>query len=94
MAEHAKGIGRRRLLKGAAAAAGGATVLGGAGAVIAAPGKAAEAAGTAFGPTTVTADQHQYADLVRGVNQRFVGSPESVRVVGATGQVADVVKEA
>lgn len=49
---------------------------------------------TELGPVTVTPDDLRYADLVRGINHRFVGQPEYVRVVGSTQQVVQAVDEA
>ncbi|MGH8793521.1 MAG: FAD-binding oxidoreductase, partial [Stackebrandtia sp.] len=44
---------------------------------------------------TVTPDDNRYVHLTsRGVNPRFRGSPEYVRVVGSTEQVVDTVSEA
>ncbi|MBB5158001.1 FAD-binding oxidoreductase [Saccharopolyspora phatthalungensis] len=60
-----------------------------------------EAAGTfagvgnpAFGPVTVTPAQQQYPDLVRGLNQRYIGHPEEVRLVDSTEQVVRAVQDA
>ncbi|MEJ2855059.1 MULTISPECIES: FAD-dependent oxidoreductase [unclassified Saccharothrix] len=51
--------------------------------------------GASFGPVTITPGDQQYADLVRReLNQRFIGSPEAVRLVGHASQVAPVVQEA
>jgi FAD binding domain/Berberine and berberine like len=46
------------------------------------------------GPVTVVPDEPRYADLVWGANQRWVGSPDSVRLAGSTGQVVGCVQEA
>ncbi|MEV4435802.1 FAD-binding oxidoreductase [Streptomyces sp. NPDC049585] len=46
------------------------------------------------GAVTVTPGDARYADLIRGYNQRWVFSPESVRVVHTRRQVEDVVREA
>ncbi|WP_110943897.1 FAD-binding oxidoreductase [Streptomyces niger] len=46
------------------------------------------------GPVTVMAHDQQYADLVSGVNERYVGRPETVQVVTTPGQVAPVVRQA
>ncbi len=42
----------------------------------------------------VTANDPQYADCVRGLNTRYIGTPESVRIVNCTDQVVQVVQEA
>lgn len=42
----------------------------------------------------VTPDDARYAELVVGYNQRWVGSPESIRLAASTEQVVDVVREA
>jgi hypothetical protein len=38
--------------------------------------------GPPFPGSTVTSSDPRYATLVRGFNRRWVGSPQSVRVVG------------
>ncbi|MBW4717530.1 FAD-binding oxidoreductase [Saccharothrix obliqua] len=43
---------------------------------------------------TVTPADRQYGDLVRGVNQRFVGRPDTVHLVDSTEQVPRVVQSA
>ncbi|MGM1063962.1 FAD-binding oxidoreductase [Saccharothrix sp. Mg75] len=77
---------RRRLLLGGAAT-GAALAAGG----IALPGTAA--ARTPSGPR-VGRDAPQYADLVRGVNQRWVGNPAEVWVARSTDDVVDAVAAA
>ncbi|AJT63787.3 FAD-binding oxidoreductase [Streptomyces chattanoogensis] len=47
-----------------------------------------------FSATTIAAADPRYGDLVRGMNQRWVGRPESVRMVDSTQQVQAVVQEA
>ncbi len=47
-----------------------------------------------FGPVTVTSRDSRYPDLVRGLNQRWVGKPEAVHLVSTTAQVVDVVAQA
>ena len=42
----------------------------------------------------VTPNDPQYADCVRGRNERHIGTPESVRIVNSTEQVVEVVQEA
>lgn len=46
-----------------------------------------------FGPVTVTGDDLRYESLLGGHNYRFVGSPESIRLVGSTEQVVTAVQE-
>jgi FAD/FMN-containing dehydrogenase len=47
------------------------------------------------GPHTVEPGDPRYADLVRrGVNKRFAGAPDHVRLVGSTEDVVDAVAEA
>lgn len=48
----------------------------------------------ALGATTVRPGDPQYADLISGYNQRFIGRPEYVRVVGSASQVVQAVNEA
>jgi hypothetical protein len=81
-------LSRRRLLTGTAGAVGAAAVLPGV-AAAAPPGPA-----PAFGPVRVGPDDPRYPDLIHGVDQRWVGRPESVRVVAATEHVVAVVQEA
>ncbi|AVT38614.1 FAD-binding oxidoreductase [Plantactinospora sp. BB1] len=45
-------------------------------------------------PVVVTAADARYGELVRGVNARYVGSPEAVYLVNSTTQVAEVVQAA
>jgi FAD/FMN-containing dehydrogenase len=74
---------RRTFLAGASAAAG----------VVALPSRAA--GGTAEpGATTVTPADPRYPDLVRGLNQRWVGSPARVHLVTSTDDVVDAVGRA
>ncbi|MEV0790870.1 FAD-binding protein [Kribbella sp. NPDC050459] len=54
----------------------------------------ASAAGAEFGPVSVRPDDPRYADLVRRGNNRFVGRPDEVRVVGSTEQVVAAVRDA
>ncbi|WP_344291891.1 FAD-binding oxidoreductase, partial [Streptomyces synnematoformans] len=60
----------------------------------AAGGGPAHGPGAAFRATTVTPGHPRYPDLVRGMNQRWAGRPESVRVVDSPAQVLAVVQEA
>ncbi|MCJ0871909.1 FAD-binding oxidoreductase [Streptomyces sp. AP-93] len=87
-------VTRRRFVAGTAAGAGAVALGTGAGLLAAQPAKAAEAAEAVFGPVTVGPSDVRYPDLVRGTNQRFVGSPDSVRVVGTTAQVVAAVQGA
>lgn len=85
------GITRRGLL-GSTAWLGGAVALGGAAPLVA---TAPAAAGTAeFPPMTVRPGDARYPDLVIGNNLRFVGQPESVRMVSSTRQVVRALQEA
>ncbi|MBB0243081.1 FAD-binding protein [Streptomyces alkaliphilus] len=94
---------RRRLLGGAAATVGASAVVSaGAGNALAA-GVGSPTDGTArpwpsptpeLRATEITPSDPRYQDLVRGMNQRWVGRPESVRVVGSPAQVVGVVREA
>lgn len=81
-------LSRRRLLTSTAGAVGAAAMVPGVSS--ATPTEPAPA----FGPVRVEPDDPRYPDLVRGVDQRWVGHPESVRVVAATDQVVAVVQEA
>ncbi|MCP2170203.1 FAD-dependent oxidoreductase [Goodfellowiella coeruleoviolacea] len=45
-------------------------------------------------PITVTPGDNRYGDLVRGINDRFVGRPELVRVARSTAEVVQAVQEA
>ena len=47
-----------------------------------------------FGAVAVHPEDARYEELVVGVNKRWVASPESVRLVGSTEQVLQVVQEA
>jgi FAD/FMN-containing dehydrogenase len=47
-----------------------------------------------FGAVTVRPGDARYADLVTGVNQRWVAKPEYIRLVSTTRQVVDAVQEA
>lgn len=87
-------ISRRRLLAGSAGAAGAAVAVSVAGCGGTAAAAEGTTAGSVPGPVTVTPDDPRYPDLVRGVDQRWAGTPESVRVVFTAQQVVDVVQEA
>jgi hypothetical protein len=47
-----------------------------------------------FGPYTVTAEDVRYGDLIVGGNQRFVGTPDYVTVVGTPQQAARAIQRA
>ncbi|MGX1549176.1 FAD-binding oxidoreductase [Streptomyces adustus] len=86
------GIGRRRFFT-TAAALGGTAAVGG---VLAGQATAAvqdTATGTS-GLVTVTPSDAQYGEFVHGMNNRYVGNPEAVQVVGDVSQVAGVVQAA
>ncbi|WP_424187690.1 FAD-binding oxidoreductase [Actinokineospora sp. G85] len=80
---------RRRLLLGGAAAGIAATGLG---AAVSAP--AAADPGRARPPIKVGPGSPQYADLVRGVNERWVGDPGVVHVARSTANVVAAVDAA
>lgn len=62
---------------------------------IATPADTADEAGNpAFGPVAVTPADQQYEDLISGMNQRFIGKPESVQLVDSTRQVVRIVQRA
>ncbi|MFI1890348.1 FAD-dependent oxidoreductase [Streptomyces jumonjinensis] len=48
----------------------------------------------ALGPATIAADDPRYTSMVRGMNHRFTGRPDYVRVVSTTEQVRAAVGEA
>ena len=91
MAQDRDGIRRRNLLTGGAAA-GGAALLTGAG--LPTPALAADGAAAAEPITVVTPADKRYQDLVRGWNQRWVASPDSVVLAENTAQVVQVVRKA
>jgi len=43
---------------------------------------------------SVTPDDQQYPDCIRGMNQRYIGNPEKVQIVNSTKQVVQAVQEA
>nr|CTQ90909.1 FIG00553873: hypothetical protein [Kibdelosporangium sp. MJ126-NF4] len=51
-------------------------------------------AGVSLPAATVRPGDGRYVDLVRGTNPRWIGTPESVRVVNSTAQVVAAVQEA
>ncbi|MFF4739882.1 FAD-binding oxidoreductase [Streptomyces sp. NPDC001262] len=84
-------MGRRSLLTGGAAMTVGAALT----ATSTVPAQAAPPQGiTTPAAVTVKPDDPRYADLIRGINQRWVGKPEYVRLVTTTGQVVSAVQEA
>jgi FAD/FMN-containing dehydrogenase len=96
MAHGRDGWGRRRFLKGAAAAVGGAAIaqatkVPAAAAATAVPG---EQRSDGFGTVVVTPRDQQYGELVHGVNQRYVGTPEAVYLVDSVDEVPHVLREA
>lgn len=84
------GISRRKFLVTTAAAG---TAVSGVSTAAASAAEAGQGA-AASGPFDVTAADQQYTDLVRGFNQRWVGKPDYVRLVGAPGQVVTAVQGA
>lgn len=92
MGQGSGGMRRRNFLAGGAAA-GGAALLTGTG--LSAPASAAGAVAEATEPlTAVTPADKRYKDLVRGWNQRWVASPETVYLAETTTQVQQVVQKA
>jgi FAD binding domain/Berberine and berberine like len=81
-------VGRRRFLAGAGAA----VAVSATGALAGTAVAAQDAVG--LPATTVRPDDSRYIDMVRGTNQRWVGTPEAVRVVNSTEQVLAAVQEA
>lgn len=96
------GYARRRFLAGTAAVGATAAVIGTVGTLPGAPPAtatgAAEGAGEAvvpaFGPITVKPSDRRYPDLVWGANRRWVGTPDSVRLVTTADHVVAAVQEA
>ncbi|PPS71542.1 MULTISPECIES: FAD-binding oxidoreductase [Streptomyces] len=79
---------RRRALLSTAGAAAGAGLL---------PGPAAaarEAAAAGPGPVSVKPDDARYADLISGLNQRWVAAPERIVLPTTTRQVVELVQDA
>ncbi len=91
-------VSRRSFLRRTATVSGSAALLasGPAQLALASDHGAAHQAATSsvFGPATVTPDDGRYPDLVWGTNQRWVGTPDYVRVVGSADQVRQAVQEA
>lgn len=87
------GVKRRSLLGGAVAVCG-AAMAGGSMAAVPTADATAEMC-SPLGAVTVVPGDPRYRDLTtRGFNGRFIGRPESVRVVGSAEQVVEVVDEA
>lgn len=83
-------ISRRRAMLGAT------SVVGFAAAGLPRQGRAAAEpdGGPAFGPVTVGPSDPRYLVLNNGMNQRWIGRPDYVRMVGSTAQVVAAVNEA
>ncbi|MGB3439318.1 MAG: FAD-binding protein [Actinophytocola sp.] len=79
-------VGRRALLAAGSAIAGAMTVRGG--------GVAHAAGPTGPPPVVITPRDPRYPDLVRGLNQRWVGTPDAVCVASSTEQVVAAVDAA
>lgn len=88
------GISRRGLLSGAAVAAGVATVQAAAPAAASAATDPAQRCGPVTDAVTVYPGDPRYQELTVGYNQRWVGSPDYVRLVSSTAQVVRAVQEA
>lgn len=84
-------ISRRGALASMGAATLGLAVTRPAAASAAAAGPTAE---PVFGPVTVGPSDPRYVTLNNGLNQRWIGSPDYVRLVGSAEQVAEAVEEA
>jgi hypothetical protein len=91
-------VSRRSLFKRSAAIGGASLLLGGGAQLVAE--KSAQAATTAptgappFGATTVLPSNPRYTQLVTAFNNRWVGSPQSVQLVGTTYDVQNAVQTA
>ncbi|MFB6891658.1 FAD-binding oxidoreductase [Kitasatospora sp. NPDC056327] len=83
----------RRGFVGAAALIGAATATGTAGVTPAAAADEAPAAAAEAG-TAVRPGSPQYADLTRGINQRWIGTPDWIALPRSTDQVVSVVQQA
>ncbi|CAM5484469.1 FAD-binding oxidoreductase [Streptomyces abikoensis] len=86
----------RRQVVAAAAAAGAGAVLAGPARAYGSAGPGAGSGGGAgvFGPLTVRPSDRRYADLARGANRRWTGTPDAVRLAGSADQVLAAVQEA
>ncbi|GGY12526.1 FAD-binding oxidoreductase [Streptomyces minutiscleroticus] len=86
---------RRVFLTGAAAAAGGVIAASAAGLSTAGTAEAAvPVRRSAPGAVTVGPSDRRYADLRRGTNQRWVGSPERIHLATSTAEVVAAVQQA
>ncbi|MEU6159113.1 FAD-dependent oxidoreductase [Streptomyces sp. NPDC047130] len=93
------GVHRRAFLSGTAAAGGAlAVTAAGLGPAVATPtgrgSAAAPAPAQAPAPVTVRPPDRRYADLRRGTNQRWVGSPDRIVLATSTADVVAAVQEA
>ena len=93
-------MNRRSVLKGAVGTAGAVALSGAAaGSAQAAPAgtttpDATTATASVPAAPSVTAADPRYPELVRGINQRWVAAPESVRLVTCSDQVLQIVQQA
>ncbi|WP_201440535.1 FAD-binding oxidoreductase [Saccharothrix sp. 6-C] len=85
------GMSRRGFLAGTAVVAGAATLAGKSGVATAGPDAGGAPRG---GPAVVTRGDLRYGDLVRGMNHRWVASPDRVVVVETADQVVAAVRGA
>lgn len=88
---------RRSFLSATAGLAAGATALPLLGAGVAdasSTGVAESKSAGNFGPFTIPPDDPRYGELITGDNQRWVGSPDYIQMVGSTQQVIDAVQVA
>ncbi|MCX3061093.1 FAD-dependent oxidoreductase [Streptomyces beihaiensis] len=85
---------KRRIFLSGTAAAGGAFAATAAGVGTAVAAEAPRTTSEATGTITVGPQDRRYSDLRRGTNQRWVGSPEQIRLATTTEEVVQVVQEA
>ncbi|EFL27942.1 putative secreted FAD-linked oxidase [Streptomyces himastatinicus ATCC 53653] len=86
---------RRRFLYGGASVGGGMLLGGTAGTAAAATTRDATTRAAAAGDAVaITPGDRNYADVVRGWNQRYIGKPEKVHLVTTTDQVVKVTQQA
>ena len=88
-----KTLNRRIFLSGTAAA-GGALAVGGATAAPAHAAQTQQPTAAAAPQTVVGPKDRRYADLRRGTNQRWVGSPDEIRLATTTDEVVKAVQDA
>lgn len=88
-----KTLNRRIFLSGTAAA-GGALAVGTAAATPAHAAPTQQVTAAAAPQAVVGPTDHRYADLRRGTNQRWVGSPDEIRLVTTTDEVVKAVQDA